>query len=225
MIQENQELRDLFLLAILPHVVFEGWSKGATAAGVSDVNDFKNLDKGTYELAFPGGLSELAAHFSDWADRRMVSEMGKLDMTSLKVRERIAASVRCRLKVLAPHREAVRGCLTFLASPLYAGMSLKCTFNTVSDIWYGIGDESTDFNFYSKRALLAPVLGSTILYWLADEGDGKGDFPDTWAFLDRRIADVLNFFQARSKLETRISKLPNPFFMCERFISVVRTRG
>ena len=88
MIQENQELRDLFLLAILPHVVFEGWSKGATTAGISDVNDLKKLDKGTYELAFPGGLSELAAHFSDWADRRMVSEMGKLDMTSLKVRER-----------------------------------------------------------------------------------------------------------------------------------------
>ena len=154
----------------------------------------------------------------------MVAEMGKLDMASLKVRERIAASVRCRLKVLAPHREAVRGCLTFLASPFYAGMSLKCTFNTVSHIWYGIGDESTDFNFYSKRALLAPVLGSTILYWLADVGDGKDDFPDTWAFLDRRIADVLNFFQAHNKLKTRINNLPNPFSMCERFISVVRTR-
>ena len=49
MSQGNQELRDLFLLAILPHVVFEGWSKGATAAGVSDVNDFKNLDKGSQE--------------------------------------------------------------------------------------------------------------------------------------------------------------------------------
>ncbi len=223
--QENHELRDQLLLAILPHVVFEGWSKGAIAAGIADVNDLDKFDKGNFELAFPGGLRELAAHFSDWADRRMVAEMGKLDLASLKIRERIATGVRCRLKVLAPHREAFSSCLTFLASPLHAGMSLKCTFNTVSEIWYAIGDESTDFNFYSKRALLAPVLGSTILYWLADEGDGKGDFPDTWAFLDRRIADVLNFFQARNKLKSRISKLPNPFSICERFISAVRTRG
>ena len=225
MSQENQDLRDLFLLAILPHVVFEGWSKAATAAGSADVKDLHKFVKGTFEFAFPGGLSELAVHFSDWADRRMVVEMAKLDMASLKIRERIAASVRCRLKVLAPHREAVRRCLTFLASPTHAGMSLRCTCNTVSEIWYGIGDESTDFNFYSKRALLAPVLGSTILYWLADEGDCKGDFPNTWAFLDRRIADVLNVFQARNKLKTRISKLPNLFSMCERFISAVRTRG
>ena len=119
----------------------------------------------------------------------------------------------------------MRRCLTFLALPSHAGISLKCTYNTVSEIWYAIGDQSTDFSFYSKRALLAPVLGSTTLYWLADEGDGQGNFPDTWAFLDRRIADVLNLFQARIKLNKSLGKLPNPFSMCERFISAVRGRG
>ena len=225
MSKEKQELRDLFLLAILPHVVFEGWSEGATAAGTDDLKKLHKIENGTFEFIFPGGLSDLAAHFSDWADRCMVAEMNELDMASLKIRERIAASVRCRVRVLTPHREAVRRCLSFLALPVYAGMSFKCTYNTVSEIWYGIGDHSTDFSFYSKRALLAPVLGSTILYWLADEGDGQGDFPDTWAFLDRRIADVLNFFQARNKLNKRLSKLPKPFSMCERFISAVRARG
>jgi ubiquinone biosynthesis protein COQ9 len=225
MSRNNQELRDLILLAILPHVVFEGWSKAAAAAGIDDLDIMPKIEKGTFELAFPGGMSDLAAHFSCWADRCMISEMAKLDMASLKIRERIAAGVRCRVKVLSPHREAVRRCLTFLALPSHAGMSLKCTYNTVSEIWYAIGDQSTDFSFYSKRALLAPVLGSTILYWLADEGDGQGDFPDTWAFLDRRIADVLNFFQAQNKLNKRLSKLPKPFSICERFISAVRARG
>ena len=225
MSRDNQELRDLILLAILPHVVFEGWSKAAAAAGIDDLEIMPKIDKSTFELAYPGGMSDLAAHFSEWADRRMVAEMAKLDMASLKIRERLSAGVRCRVKVLTPHREAVRRCLTFLALPLHTGMSLKCTYDTVSEIWYATGDQSIDFSFYSKRALLAPVLGSTILYWLADEGDGQGDFPDTWAFLDRRIADVLNLFQASNKLNKRLSKLPKPFSMCERFISAVRARG
>ena len=219
MSKKCNEIRDLFLLAILPHVVFEGWSKAAIVAGTKDLKNSPKFASETFELVFPGGLSELAAHFSNWTDRCMLVEMGKLDMGSLKVRERISASVRCRLKVLIPHREAVRTCMNFLTSPLYAGISFKCTYNTVSEIWYGIGDQSTDFSFYSKRALLAPVLGSTILYWLADEGDGQGDFPETWAFLDRRIADVLNIFGARNKLSERLSKLQLPIHVCKRIIS------
>jgi len=225
MSHENQELRDIILLATLPHVVFEGWSKAAVAAGIDDLESVPEIGTDAFERAFPGGMSDLAAHFSNWADRRMVAEMGKLDMTSLKIRQRIAAGVRCRLEVLAPHREAMRRCLTFLALPLHTSMSLKCTYNTVSEIWYGIGDQSADFNFYSKRALLAPVLGSTTLYWLADEGDGEGDFPETWAFLDRRIADVLNLFQARSKLTKRLGQLPTPISICKRFVAAVQARA
>ena len=63
MTQEDQEMRDLFLLTILPHVAFEGWSKGAIAAGIADVDYLNKREKETFELAFPGGLSELANIF------------------------------------------------------------------------------------------------------------------------------------------------------------------
>jgi ubiquinone biosynthesis protein COQ9 len=218
--RDNQELRDLILLATLPHVVFEGWSRDAMAAGIEDLSDLPDLEP---EAAFDD-MSDLAAHFSDWADRRMIAEMAKVDMESLKIRQRIASGVRSRLEILEPHREAVRRCLTYLALPHRAGLSLKCTYNTVSEIWYATGDESADFSFYSKRALLAPVLASTVLYWLADEGDGQGDFPETWGFLDRRIGDVLKLIQTRIKLTNRLAELPSPIAYCKHFASVVGAR-
>jgi len=188
--RENQELRDLILLATLPHVAFEGWTVAALEAGIEDLGDVPRMaEQGA--LAFPGGMRDLAGHFSDWADRRMVAEMARLDMPSLKIRQRIAAGVRCRLQVLAPHREAVRRCLAYLALPHHAALSVTCTYDTVNEIWYASGDESSDFSFYSKRTLLAPVLASTVLYWLADDGDDEDDYPETWEFLDRRIANVL----------------------------------
>ncbi len=221
---DNLEIRDLILLAALPHVVFEGWTKAALQAGVDDLGDLPGLGDKPGERAFPGGMTDMARHFSNWADRRMVAEMAKLDLAALRVRDRIATGVRLRLEILAPHREAVRRLLAFLALPLQAPIALSSGYATASQIWYAAGDESTDFNFYTKRAPLVPVLALTTLCWLADEGDGEGDYPETWAFLDRRIAEVLKLLMARSKLTKRLSQMPTPAAIARRFTNAARAR-
>ena len=63
-------------------------------------------------------------------------------------------------------------------------------------IWFAVGDKTTDFGFYTKRALLAGVYLSTLLYWL---NDGSEDTQATWGFLDRRIADVMRIQTARAR--------------------------
>jgi len=222
--RDNQEIRDLILLATLPHVVFEGWTRAAMDHGVADLGDIPDLGGKAWERAFPGGVPDLAGHFADWADRRMTSEMEKLDIDNMRVRDRIAAGVRLRLQVLSPHREAVRRLPAFMALPQYAGLALKATYDTVSAIWYAAGDESADFSFYTKRGLLAPVLVATTLYWLADEGDGEGDYPETWAFLDRRIGEVLRIPPQKARLSERLSQMPSPLDIFKRFNAAARMR-
>ncbi|MDG2285457.1 MAG: COQ9 family protein, partial [Alphaproteobacteria bacterium] len=68
----------------------------------------------------------------------------------------------------------------------------------VDAIWRVAGDATTDFNFYTKRCLLAAVLSSTTLFWLDDGSDGHSR---TWEFLDRRIAGIM----AIPKLQGRAS--------------------
>ncbi len=206
---DTQEIRDQILLATLPNVVFEGWTPAATAAEP----DFPRV--------FPGGMAELAGHFSEWADRRMVAEMARLDIPGLRVRERIAAGVRLRLQVLSPHREAVRRLMTFLALPHNGPSAIRATWQTAGEIWYAAGDQSADFNYYTKRALLVPVLASTTLAWLADESD---DFAETWAFLDRRIAEVLKIPPLKARLTERLSQLPSPVDICKRFAAAAGAR-
>jgi len=220
---DNQEIRDLIMLAALPHVVFEGWTRAAMEHGVADI-DIPDLGDKAYERAFPGGVADLAGHLADWADRRMTTEMAKLDLANMRVRDRIAAGVRLRLQVLAPHREAVRRLPAFLVLPQHAGLALKATCETTSAIWYAAGDESADFNFYTKRGLLAPVLVATTLYWLSDEGDGEGDYPETWAFLDRRIEEVLKIPPLKARIVERFSKGASPLGVCKRFADAIQAR-
>ncbi len=176
--------REKLLLATLAHVSFDGWSEAALRAGAADAG----LTPAEALNAFPNGPAEVAALFSQWADRQMLARLEKTDLAAMKVREKVAAGVRLRLEALAPHKEAVRRALALFALPGHAAAGLACVHRTVDAIWYMAGDRATDYNYYTKRLLLAGVLTSTTLFWLNDRSEGQAE---TWAFLERRIDEVL----------------------------------
>ncbi len=202
MSETKTEIRDRIVEKFLIHVPFDGWSKVSLAAGTADAG----YEPSMMLRAFPGGMLGAAKHFSDWSDRRMLAELERLDVDSLKIRERIHAGVKIRLQLNAPYREAIRCLLSFMALPGNAVAATRMAWSSSSVIWYWAGDRSSDWNHYSKRALLASVYTSTILYWLADEPTDDGDFPETWAFLERRIENVLSVFSVPRKVQSALSK-------------------
>ena len=123
--------------------------------------------------AFPGGAIEMIEFHSRLADRRMVADFEQADKKGLKLREKVALAVRLRLTANAAHREAIRRALTILALPVHAPLAARLLYRTVDAIWYAMGDRSTDYNFYTKRALLAGVYSTTLLYWINDKSAGE----------------------------------------------------
>ncbi len=179
-----EETRDQLIAAALAHVPFDGWTGRALRAGAADLG----LDAARAANAFPGGPAELLEAFSADIDRRMLAALEARDLKAMKHRQRVATAVRARLELLAPQREAVRRGLSFLAVPRNAALGVRCLYRSVDAIWHAAGDTSTDYNFYTKRLLLAGVYSATLLFWLNDESAG---FSETWAFLDRRLAEVI----------------------------------
>ena len=51
-------------------------------------------------------------------------------------------------------------------------------------MWRLAGDTATDYNHYTKRAILASIYGATLAVFVDDQSEGKAE---TRAFLDRRI--------------------------------------
>lgn len=200
--------RDRLVLAMLPHVPFDGWSDAAVQAAAGSIG----LDAGNARVLLPDASAAIR-HFVKLADRMMVDEVTAAITPAMKVREKIALAVRLRLQRWTPYREAVRRAVprTLLRDPARVGSQL---YGTVDAIWRAIGDRSVDFNFYTKRALLGGVYASTFLYWLDDRSEGCAE---TWAFLDRRIADVLRVPKAQQAIRDRLSRLPDPFALIRRF--------
>jgi ubiquinone biosynthesis protein COQ9 len=182
---KSDEDRQLILQAILVAVPFDGWTdaafeRGAKAAGF--------LPAGA-QILFPQGIRDVIELFGAKADEAMHERIAmQPGFSRLRVREKITFAVRARLEFLQPHREAVRRMMLWYALPFHLPLAMKRLYQTVDLMWRSSGDASTDFNFYTKRALLAGVLKTTILFWLDDE---TPDCHATWEFLDRRIADVM----------------------------------
>lgn len=195
--------RETLIEALLPDVPFDGWTPAALVAAARRLG----IDDVELGALFPGGVRDAVATFSRWADRKMLEQLAAENLEALKVRERVGAAVRARLALLEPHREAVRRALSLLALPQNMPLGAKLLYDTVNAMWYAAGDTATDFNFYTKRGLLAGVYASTTLYWLDDRSPGG---VETQAFLERRLADVMAIPKIGARLREGLDKLPNP---------------
>jgi len=195
--------------AMLPDVAFDGWSRHAlrNAARRADI------PVGEAMALFPRGAPDLIAAFSRWADRQMLERLAAIPVEPVSLSRRVALAMRMRFEVLAPWREAVRRGLSILALPQNALLGLRLLYDTVDAIWHGVGDASTDFSFYTKRASLAGIYAAAVLFWLDDRSPG---FADTQAFIDRRLADLHRLTGLRERLASAAESLPNPFRLLRR---------
>lgn len=213
-----QAQREALVEAALEHVPFDGWTRQSLAAGAEDLD----LAPGEIDRLLPGGIRQAIKTYVELTDRKMVAALDEMGLENMKIRERIAAAVKTRLDLVEGQKDTVRAALSYLSLPQNAALGLKLTHGTVDKMWVAAGDTSTDYNWYTKRMLLAGVYGSTLAYWLDDTSDGHAD---TWAFLDRRIGNVMQI----PKITARIGKAGKfaaaPFKMGAKIARCMPTPG
>ncbi|MGB0342751.1 MAG: COQ9 family protein [Parvibaculales bacterium] len=185
------ETRQAVLAAALPHVAFDGWSDDVLARAIDEAA----IESTMATLAFPKGVRDLVAAFSEQGDSAMLAALPAPD--EMKIRDRIRHAVMARIEADRAHKEAARRAAGYLAVPGRGALGGKLLFHTSHLIWRWAGDKATDYNYYSKRLILSGVLTTTRLTWFGDDSD---DLALTRAFLDRRIDNVMQFEKAKAKI-------------------------
>jgi ubiquinone biosynthesis protein COQ9 len=181
------------IAAALPHVAFDGWSDRTLAYAVEDAG----VDAGLSRLAFPRGGVDLAIAWHNAKDAELAEELARADLLGLRFRDRIAFAIMRRLELIADDREAVRRGAALFALPHHAAEGARAIWHTADTIWTALGDESRDFNWYTKRTTLSAVYSSALLYWLGDQTPG---FAATREFVARRIDNVMQFEEVKARI-------------------------
>lgn len=197
-----RDLRDRLLDCALEEAAFTGWND----ACLSRARIASGMSEGEAMLAAPRGAIDLVDAWFDRAERAM--ERAILDcLPETKIRAKATLAVRARLEAMAPHKESLRRAAIFLAMPQNVPDAAQIGWRAADRSWRAMNDPSTDFNYYSKRMILTGVHAATLAFWLQDDSD---DNAPTWAFLDRRIENVMGIEKIKARIGAVVGKLPDP---------------
>ena len=183
------QMETRLLDAALPHVREHGWTSRLTARAAKDAG----LTLAEAELLLPEGARDLAALLSYRHDEAAIAALAALDPAALKIRERIARGVQARVEAAAADEVAVRRLLGFLSLPPNLVLGARLAWESADRIWRWAGDAASDENHYSKRAILAALLGSTLAVRLSG-GPAAAD-----VHLARGIDTVMAYERAKAR--------------------------
>jgi ubiquinone biosynthesis protein COQ9 len=186
------ELRLQLAPLVAEAAIFDGWSDAALV-GASEA---AGVDPALARLAFSGGATAMIEAWAASVDAKMEAAFDREVLAQMPIRERIRALVWFRLETVMGLEEALRRALAIQAMPQNIVRTAKLGWASADAMWRLAGDTATDYNHYTKRAILAGVYGATLAAFVDDSSEGKAD---TRAFLDRRIEGVMKFEKAKAK--------------------------
>jgi ubiquinone biosynthesis protein COQ9 len=202
---------DELAVALAPDIaasaIFDGWNETALIAAA----EMAGVDPDVAKLAFPadapgGRAMGMIEAWITSVDRAMEAEWPKERLATLKIRERIRTLVAFRIEAVAHIDEAVRRALAVMAQPQNAPRALRLGWRSADIMWRLAGDTATDYNHYTKRAILAGIYSATLAVFVNDESAGK---VDSYAFLDRRIDGVMRFEKVKAQFLSKDRELPS----------------
>ena len=205
------ELRLALAPAIADAAVFDGWSDAALVSAAQ----MDGVDPDVARLAYPGGAMDMIAAWIASVDLAMAAALPAERLAEMKIRERIRALVQARLGAIAGREEALRRAMAIMAMPQNVVRSGKLGWASADAMWRLAGDTATDYNHFTKRALLASIYAATLAVFVDDESEGKAD---TAAFLDRRIENVMQF----EKVKAQLLRPSDERFSMARFLGRLR---
>jgi ubiquinone biosynthesis protein COQ9 len=179
--------------AALSHAATDGFTgnllaEAAKEAGVSTA-DIARL--------FPQAALSLLEFYSLGVDAEMEKRLRDIGLAAMPVRQRISTAVKTRLAIVKPNKDAARRAAAYLSLPPNLPLAARLVYRTVDCMWHAAGDRSTDFNFYTKRGILAGVYTSTLMRWFTD---ASPDERETEAFLAARIENVLQYEKLKARM-------------------------
>ncbi len=153
------------------------------------------LDKSIGRILFPAGTVEIIGFFLYCFDSQMLESYRLCDSSNLRTHEKIKLCLSIIFKLMLENKALFRVTFKKLLSPSCYLTGIRYLWRTVDLIWSEAGvDRSTDFNFYTKRSLLAGIYTSIALKLLYSRTE-----PDIDILIDRgiEISSVIKSFKAR----------------------------
>ena len=149
-------------LAILEHVKTivrnKGWSDKIFTELIK--KEFSNSD---LILCFNKEYINILNFSLDELNRVLENEINKTNIINFPTNKKIKKILIKRLEILNKDKIFYKKTFNHLILPQNLKIMKKNLYKTVDNMWYLAGDNSTDFNFYTKRITLAVIYMNALI--------------------------------------------------------------
>ncbi len=134
-------------------------------------NTFKNISKkydlniDEMNLLFPGGKNDFLQFVLEQLNIDLENYCKKLDLIRLPVHKRIRKILLSKIYIMNKEKKFYKKIfLNLLIPKKNFSLPIKL-YKSIDQIWFIAGDTSVDFNFYTKRLILAGIYLRVIFFF------------------------------------------------------------
>ena len=157
---------------------------------------------GSVRLIVSNNIDNVLKNLYLYFENLLKNSIEEEDLSALRTHEKIRKIIELHFISIEPHKKALRSILhrgSLLSSPITFTNML---YQTVSHMWYAAGDQSTDYNFYTKRLILSAVYTPTLFYWL--EGN---NLEETMKYCDKKLSQVSKVPKLKNQIKTALKSI------------------
>ena len=156
---ENKKKEDILKKA-KKIVSIEGWS-----SEVFSKLQKQYIEKNDLFFFFPSGYRDLLEYALQNINEKLEYKLKKINLINFPINKRIKKILLLRFDILNEDKQFYKKTFNHLLLPTNNKISKKSLYNSVNTMWYLAGDNSTDFNFYTKRLILSGVYTNACLLY------------------------------------------------------------
>ncbi len=139
------------------YVEKDGWSKNLLKKILSN-----RVTSSDLSYLFPNGYLDLLELSLKELNRSLENKINKINIINFPMSKRMKKILFVRLEILNKDKIFFKKTFNHLMLPHNNKIMKRNLYNTVDNMWYLAGDNSTDFSFYTKRFTLALIYTNAL---------------------------------------------------------------
>ena len=155
-------------------------------------------------ILFPDGYKQMLKLSLDYLNYELENICNQYDFKRIPVHKRIKKIIIIKINLMKKNKDFYRRTFYFLLLPINYKLLTAYLYKSVDLMWYLSGDNSTDFNFYTKRMILSGVYSSVILHFISNDS-----LLETEKKLDNNLLKVSKIPLIKDKIKLYKKSLPS----------------
>ena len=148
----NNKIKSIILQKLKKIVSDEGWSEKVLKQLLQN-----GVEKSDLVTFFQYDYKELLKYSLEELNKSLEKEINKINIINYSLNKRIKKILMLRFNILNNDKEFYKKTFYHLLIPSNNKIMKSSLYKSVDNMWYLAGDNSTDFNFYTKRLILAVI--------------------------------------------------------------------